>query len=963
MNLIERLELVLDESRRNDDMALAKLVKAGVDKTIAPEVLKALGAITVDGGDNSKRVVDMSKNGKDIIPLAVWMGTAWDANDTLELNINKVADQVHRKGAMPALENVDFTSIMTNNGGEEGTLDTLDKLTAWLDKQGAKTKNVSKGGSGYNFPKKMLAYSDKYVDCYRANTPTEAMMLGSGYPFCISRRDGSNFFYSYRMNPTTTTVYFCWFKDEYGNKSHDDMVVVHVGDDGKYMVTQVQNGNFPRDSKATTIEKYPRLKGAIESGKLTVVPMSDEELFVRQNFNARSIVLRNVFEGKSPKYIELVIAQGVKLADDAFDYIFEEVDKGNLRTGNNGNSLIKKYIESGVHKLSKHQKEVLEKSGYEHEVYRNLKVWWKGRLALDREEPMTLEVFDYFIKHGDLDTDDSVLLEYISKNGFSDEILERVKDLPEKQRKQIRVAIVRHWLDGGTYPHTLSNTKVVLENDKMVVRGTDERIVLKYIESVVYVDKIEGIKRVIFKDVNFDRVLSYNKKLLEIQEGAKVEFEKCIHIDLSLFGNAKFEHIEVHEGAIKGGSASSVGAKSYMLSDYVHIEDNVINFPKEVENVILSQVQLDYGGKINWPRKLTNLDVSYASRLYSHSGFAGITEEITGVFNFGTVGLSIKHLKGFPKRINKLVLHNINWDGEVPKLIQDSKIGTISIVEENVYRDRGGMQVKNFREDDTKVLEWIASHQGVSKLKSQKQQVAGTWYEEGIKVEDKGDYYNIEVKNDYFGLNNTPDKPIHLLKYELDSKFISWARNPISGSQHRGCYYYLGNIVDLDALPYQFETNFDDVGIDIWDTLRDTLRLTHEVKGASYLLITRSPFLKKVEGLENIKGLIRVVIVDCPNLDLSSIKVAKGVSLDTASAKHESIPTLHTVLNALSEEDAPVGDAGTGSTTGSGTVGNGTVSDLGEVPEPKLALLNVPYKRRKKGIKGLIALLSNKSGR
>lgn len=168
--------------------------------------------------------------------------------------------------------------------------------------------------------------------------------------------------------------------------------------------------------------------------------------------------------------------------------------------------------------------------------------------------------------------------------------------------------------------------------------------------------------------------------------------------------------------------------------------------------------------------------------------------------------------------------------------------------------------------------------------------------------------------------------------------------------------------MDLDALPYQFETNFDWVSIKIWDTLRDTLKLTHKVKGATYLGFVRSPCLKRIEGLENIEGLERVYISGCPNLDLDSIKVAEGVELDTTSAKHESLTTLHTVLNALSEEDAPVGDAGAGSTTGT-AVGNGTVSDLGEVPEPKLALLNVPYKKRKKGIKGLIALLSAKSER
>ena len=100
------------------------------------------------------------------------------------------------------------------------------------------------------------------------------------------------------------------------------MVVVHVGDDGKYMVTKSGNGSFPRDSKAVTIKKYPRLKGAIESGKLTVIPMSDMEKEVREKYNARSYVGLRHIEGKSPEYIELMLSQGVKLDNNAFDYIF-----------------------------------------------------------------------------------------------------------------------------------------------------------------------------------------------------------------------------------------------------------------------------------------------------------------------------------------------------------------------------------------------------------------------------------------------------------------------------------------------------------------------------------------------------------------------------------------------------------------------------------------------------------------
>jgi len=942
MNLIERLELVLDESRKNDDLALNLLVKAGVDKAIAPEVLKALGAITVDGGDNSKRVVDMSKNGKDIIPLAVWMGSVWDANDTLELNINKVADQVHRKGAMPALENLDFTTIMTNNGGEEGKLDTLDKLTQWLDKQGAKTKNVSKGGSGYNFPKEMLAYSDDMVDCYRANTPTEAMMLGSGYPFCISRRDGSNFFYSYRMNPTTTTVYFCWFKDKNGNKSHDDMVVVHVGDDGKYMVTLAKNGSFPRDSKATTIEKYPRLKGAIESGKLTVVPMGDDEREVRKKYNARSILGKSDLEGKKPRYLELILSQGVCLKDDAFDYIFEEVDKGNLRTGNNGNSLTKKYIESGVHELTAYQKATLKEAGYENEVARAVKTYWRGQLEAGTGWEMSNSDFDLLVKYGDLDSEDSVILFYTLKRGLDDEKRKIISNLGKEYADKLRLVDAQAKI--GKFVSVLSpgtsELKCVIEDGKLVFNGGGSSVVFRDESLTKIFDVISDVNELEFFYINITKVVDDRGGLPEFRNVNVLIFVECDGVDFSYLKGQTFSKIMLIDSVVKGDSLKEVSADALSCRGKVTTDGSSLTFPLGVKNVVFNQsfylVGANTGRPIEWPKKLESLGIGSFRLLIDNKLLEGITEEITDkmILDLRQQGFSEDiTLEYFPKKIHNLFIYTPRI-GKLPESVLKCDIG--SLVVNNGVGALGTISSFHTSITNKKTLNWIISNTKAVSFNDD-------YY--GIHVEDEGSFYNITVGNSFCHINQIPDKPIKLFTFRDK---LAYGTTDIT----------LTTVVTMDAVPYKVQSPVS-TRLKLSDILRSELNLTHKVKGVKFLDINYSKELVKVSGLKNIEGLKEIRIKESPKVDIEFIKKQlPNVNLYI----DESLTSLHTVLNALSEEDAPVGDAGTGSTTGT-AVGNGTVSDLGEVPEPKLALLNVPYKKRKKGIKGLIALLSAKSER
>ena len=388
VSVMERAEkqalalFLVGESKQNDSTALSMLRKRGIPEP--EQVLELLKQITVDGTENGQPVWSLSNTGKEIQPLAGWYCSTWNEGDDVVQARERVADTVHKMYQIPSARNADLTKVWLANRD-------LTAFEAWLTKMYEKDKakgNIADAENGekvnvraYEFPKKMLAYSDKYVDCYRADTPADAMLLGNGYGFCISRKDGSNMFYSYRMNPITT-AYFCWFKDEQGKKNHKNMIVLHVGEDGKYMATPSQNGPAPRISAKSLLGKYPKLAEAIKH--LDVKPVTEKEKYARRYYGIYSTLRIGDVQGVEPDNIELAIAQGTKLDDEAFEYIFKEIDKGNLRTGNNGNSLIKKYIEGGVHPLSVNQDRILREAGYENEIARALEVYYRGRIAAGR---------------------------------------------------------------------------------------------------------------------------------------------------------------------------------------------------------------------------------------------------------------------------------------------------------------------------------------------------------------------------------------------------------------------------------------------------------------------------------------------------------------------------------------------------------------------------------------------------
>jgi len=416
MRAINILEQLLAEGEQNDNMVLGILRKGGVGDHITVDdlpdgtedtakalrdaqnqyrrgILERIKATPISNAENAP-VLGRYQNGKNMLPVAKW----W-------VNMKGDRDPLH--GISDAVREV-YGLNTTRQTAEQRGLDyyynqfsDIRAFLQWLNKEAQRPENevkpVQKELREYDFPD-LEVYSDANVDVYKADTPKEAIRLGKEYSFCISSNGGGNQFYTYRFGThpawgakQKTSCYFCWFKNEKGEKTWKDMIVVHVGENGKYLVTPARNGLFPWRSESYVLEHYPQLRPALPY-MVYKKPTDQEELSarfssgdiltympVRANKSRAKIPYNNVAR-YTPEQLEIVISLDVNLDDKAFDYIFETIDGKDLVKGNHGNSLIKKYIEIGNSELTEHQKQVLTDAGYGKEVERALLVSARNKL-------------------------------------------------------------------------------------------------------------------------------------------------------------------------------------------------------------------------------------------------------------------------------------------------------------------------------------------------------------------------------------------------------------------------------------------------------------------------------------------------------------------------------------------------------------------------------------------------------
>lgn len=830
----EALVLFIDESKQNDSTALAMLSKRGVPEP--DEVLELLKEITVDGTENGKTVWDISKTGKEIQPLAGWFCSTWNNDDLVQAR-ERVADTVHKMYQIPSARNADLTKVWLANK-ELTDYEEWVKKTYEQDKAKGLIADAEEGEKvnvgAYEFPKKMLAYSDKYVDCYRADNPADAMLLGDGYPFCISRRDGSNMFYTYRMNPTTT-AYFCWFKDAQGNKTKKNMVVVHVGEDGKYMVTKSENGNFPRDSKELTIKKYPKLKGAINSGKLVVKPATDTESSIRDKYNFKSKITIDDVEGKTPEYIELILAQGVQLSDEVFDYIFKNIDNGNLRTGNNGNSLIKKYVESGIHRLTKYQKDVLIKAGYENELWRALEVYIRSHLAVG--EPLKVTDLKNVIVHidkFDIANKDSLFRDYVTKKIYltaeQESCLDKLcksnpkfkKDyedllkgflIPKRIEKlfrwnNVKVVPVEGGYDVISASTTISMDADAKDFDNIIITIKKIRSVKEIIISNYSREKIDRIKY--FPSIPSDVWLYLQNSSINVLRYIKSRIEN-LNIEGALVGGDIDAMQNVECKRISVNSALTPGTKLPRIVEDIYVHPNVTNKCLDISTL---------------PRKVKNVCILTRGSLL-HSDLQGIPDEIDDL----TVSYS-DDIKYFPKRVGIWHIDFAYGEGEVPQCVKDSDINKLEV--SNVaFRSIPG----------SSFVTWVSERVGKLPIESFVKSFDYT------KVIYSKSAKGIELQASHSGLIDFPYIP---------------SKEPLSRLVCDGDIRIAG-IFNLSDLPREI-VSFSNTNVDrklyIEKTWLETLSLNHPVEGVSVLMIQNVHNLKHINGLENFRGLKKIYVTD-----------------------------------------------------------------------------------------------------
>ena len=478
MRAIDILEQLLAEGEQNDNMVLGILRKGGVGDAITADKIEIPAGSderkAVKDAQNSYRrsilaqiqampisnaadapVLGRFQNGKNMIPVAKWYVGMKDDLDPL----HGISDAVR------AVYGLNTTRQTVEQRGLDYYYTQFSDVKAflkWLDKEAQRPENevkpVQKELGAYDFPD-LQVYSDDNVDVYKADTPKEAIRLGEEYNFCISSNGGGNQFYTYRFGThpawgakQKTSCYFCWFKGPNGEKTWKDMIVVHVGEKGNYLVTPARNGLFPWRSESYVLEHYPQLRPALPY-MVYKKPSDVEELSAqfssgdtltyypeRGNKSKKNYYYRNAAK-YTPEQLEIIISLDIKLDDKAFDYLFEKIDGKDLERGNHGNSLIKKYIEIGNSELTPHQKEVLTEAGYGKEVERALLVSARNKLNYNIQrgsiykylsgEELESAIINATDEELDLKSNESALVRYLERGAFY--LDKKLKDLLVKR--------------------------------------------------------------------------------------------------------------------------------------------------------------------------------------------------------------------------------------------------------------------------------------------------------------------------------------------------------------------------------------------------------------------------------------------------------------------------------------------------------------------------------------------------
>ena len=135
---------------------------------------------------------------------------------------------------------------------------------------------------------RLKVYEDDNIIIHKASNQGETVLLGQGYTFCISRKEGGNMYIAYRLR-AGSTFYFVRLKNKDSNRLENGltfvdpshMIVMDAQSSGKYQWTWADNGSQGHGTQDVTVEdaikQFPELLPAFEKKIFKNDPISDVE--------------------------------------------------------------------------------------------------------------------------------------------------------------------------------------------------------------------------------------------------------------------------------------------------------------------------------------------------------------------------------------------------------------------------------------------------------------------------------------------------------------------------------------------------------------------------------------------------------------------------------------------------------------------------------------------------------------
>lgn len=206
--------------------------------------------------------------------------------------------------------------------------------------------------------KPVFSIKDK-IEIYKTKDSRECVLLGKGYPFCISNPNaGLNMWNTYR-NSYESTFYFVFEK----TRRQDDplrVVVVDAQRDGDFALTDANNktGTISEFSHSDEYFGYLHSTYNINSDSIFInEPLTQQEITDNSIVN-QEVKTLDAFKKFTLTQKEKYIGKGHELTNEQFDYIFD----------NNMTNFIIQYINTGI-KLNNYQLKIIFKNASYKKTY------------------------------------------------------------------------------------------------------------------------------------------------------------------------------------------------------------------------------------------------------------------------------------------------------------------------------------------------------------------------------------------------------------------------------------------------------------------------------------------------------------------------------------------------------------------------------------------------------------------